>query len=151
MGYVNVFCFKGGIPEWRAFNYPLTVNEEYESIKVTKWSPRQVYALLQQDSAVYVLDVRPIDCSKESIFVKGARICPMEYLNDWHHNIPRDARIVITDWTNKKSILAAKYLISKGYNVLCVLKGGIVRWRDEKLPVEHIENSPANDPSICSE
>jgi rhodanese-related sulfurtransferase len=151
MGYANVFYFKGGIPEWRAFHYPLTVNENYASVKVTKLSPQELHALLQQDSGIYVLDVRPIDCSMENIFIPGAHICPMLYLADWQHNIPWDARIVVTDWTNKKAILAAKYLSSRGFNVLAVLKGGIVRWRDEKLPVEHIDNPLTHDPAFCGE
>ncbi len=151
MGYTNVFCFRGGIPEWRSFNYPLTVNEDYAAIKVNKISPRQLYALLEKDSAIYVLDVRPIDCNLEKIFITGAHICPMVYLEEWHANIPRDARVVITDWTNKKSILAAKYLTSRGYNIIGVLKGGIVRWRDEKLPLEYRETSLAYDKNLCEE
>ncbi|MBI5556685.1 MAG: rhodanese-like domain-containing protein [Deltaproteobacteria bacterium] len=151
MGYTNVYCFKGGIPEWRSFNYPLTANEGYAAIKVMKISPKKLYALLEQDSSIYVLDVRPIDCGRENIFIKGSIICPMDYLADWHHNIPKDAKIVVSDWTNKKSILAAKFLISKGYNVLCVLKGGIVRWRDEKLPFTHVEDSPTHDPALCAD
>ncbi|RJX32918.1 MAG: rhodanese-like domain-containing protein [Desulfurivibrio sp.] len=151
MGYTSVYCFKGGIPEWRAFNYPLTVSEEYAAIKIDKLSPRQVYDLLESDSGVYVLDVRPIDCSRENIFIRGANICPMVYLDEWYHQIPREARIVITDWTNKKAILAGKFLRSKGYQVLGVLKGGLVRWRAEKLPVARVENSPATDPALCAE
>ncbi len=63
----------------------------------------------------------------------------MVYLSYWHINIPKDKKIIVTDWTNKKAILAGKYLQSKGYDVIGVLKGGIVRWRDEKLPVEHVD------------
>ena len=151
MGYSKVFCFKGGIPEWRSFNYPLTVNENYTAIKINKLSPKQVYALLKSDPGIFVLDVRPIDCNRESIFIKGAKICPMVYLDGWYHNIPKDAKIVVTDWTNKKAILAAKFLSSKGYHILCVLKGGIVRWHAEKLPVEHVNNSITHDPSLCAD
>ncbi|MBU4263338.1 MAG: rhodanese-like domain-containing protein [Proteobacteria bacterium] len=151
MGYSSVFCFKGGIPEWRAFNYPLTVKADYTAIKINKLSPRQVYALLRSDPTIYVLDVRPIDCSRKNIFIRGAKICPMVYLDEWYHHIPKDAKIVVTDWTNKKAILAAKFLSSRGYQVLGVLKGGIVRWRDEKLPVERVDNAITHDPSLCAD
>lgn len=149
MGYSSVYCFKGGIPEWRAFNYPLTVSEEYAEIKIDKLSPRQVYDLLAADPGIYVLDVRPIDCRRENIFIRGAHICPMVYLDEWYHQIPRDARIVVSDWTNKKAILAAKFLRSKGYQVLGVLKGGLVRWRAEKLAVVRVDGAITHDPALC--
>ncbi|OKY76163.1 MAG: hypothetical protein BM485_02625 [Desulfobulbaceae bacterium DB1] len=105
--------------------------------------------MLAEDNSLYVLDVRPIDCNLEKIFIKGTHVCPMVYLADWHKNIPKEANIVISDWTNKKSILAAKYLTNLGYNVIGVLKGGIVRWRDEKLPLEYRETSLAYDKDLC--
>lgn len=127
------------MPEWRAFNYPLIANKKYASIKVSKISPVTLQALLQEDRSIYVLDVRPIDCDRENIFIKNSQICPMVYLSEWYTKIPKDSEIIVTDWTNKKAILAAKFLISKGYNVTGVLKGGIIRWRDEKLPVVYVE------------
>ena len=96
--------------------------------------------MLEQEPELYVLDVRPLACDQQNIFIKEAEICPMVYLSDWCKNIPKDKKIVIADWANKKSILAAKFLITKGYNVIYVLKGGMVRWQDENLPVEYIEN-----------
>lgn len=152
LGYKNVFCFQGGIPEWRAFNYPLTVNDEYAAIKVKKISPQKLNALLKKDPSIYVLDVRPIDCEGENIFIKNVHICPMVYLSYWHSNIPKDRKIVVTDKINKKAILAAKFLKNKGFNVIGALKGGIARWRAENLPVEyiteplkHISDNPCRD------
>ncbi len=141
MGYTNVYCFKGGIPEWRSFAYPMVVNKEYANMKIRKISPAKLYEMLQKDENLYILDVRPIayDSDRENIFIKDAHICPMVYLTDWLHRIPKDKKIVITDWTNKKAILAAKFLTKKGFDVFGILKGGIVRWRDEKLPLEHKE------------
>lgn len=107
--------------------------------------------MLEEDESLYILDVRPIDCNLERIFIRNAHICPMVYLAEWYENIPKDARLIITDWTNKKSILAAKFLTDLGYNVIGVLKGGIVRWRDEKLPLEYRETSLAYDKKLCTE
>ena len=139
MGYTNVYCFKGGIPEWRSFGYPMEAKTEYANMNIRKISPKKLYRILEKDKDIYILDVRPIAYDRESIFIKDAHICPMVYLSDWYHNIPKDKKIVITDWANKKAILAAKFLTKKGYNVLGILKGGIVRWRAEKLPLEHKE------------
>lgn len=152
MGYGNVFCFKGGIPEWRSFSYPMQVNEYYSGIKVKKISPGELSALIKSDRSLYILDVRPLACDRENIFIKGATVCPMVYLADWYANLPANRKIVITDWTNKKSILAAKFLISKGYPVIGILKGGIVRWHSEKLPVVHIDQPYiTTPPDFCKE
>lgn len=141
MGYTNVYCFEGGIPEWRSFGYPVEANKEYATMKVRKISPAKLYKILQKDDKPFILDVRPIayESDRENIFIKGAHICPMVYLADWIDNIPKDKKIVITDWTNKKAIIAAKFLTQKGFDVLGILKGGIVRWKEEKLPLEHVE------------
>ena len=137
MGYTQVHCFKGGIPEWRSFSYPMEVNATYANMKVRKISPRKLYKMLQENKDIYILDVRPIAYDREDVFIQNAEICPMVFLSDWYHNIPKDKQIIVTDWANKKAILAAKFLTNKGYNVVGILKGGIVRWREEQLPLEH--------------
>lgn len=139
MGYTNVYWFKGGIPEWRSFGYPMEINQEYANMKIRKISPKQLYTMLQKDKDIYILDVRPIASDRLNVFVKNANICPMVFLTDFYHRIPRDKKIVITDWINKKAILAAKFLTKKGYNVAGILKGGIVRWQKENLPLEQRE------------
>ncbi len=149
LGYTNVYCFKGGIPEWRTFNYPLMEDEDYPSIKINKISPKALYGLLQKDSSIFILDVCPIDCERDHLYIENSVICPMVYLEDWYHNIPKDRDIVIIDWANKKSLVAGKFLKKKGYKVIGSLKGGLLRWHAENMPVvevkdplKHITNIP---------
>lgn len=73
---------------------------------------------------------------------------PLVYLADRYTEIPKDRKIVITDWAMKQSSVASKFLTVKGYTIVGVLKGGIERWKSENLPVE--EREPAKKPDSLS-
>lgn len=130
-----MYAFVGGIPEWHQFNYPMTENKKWQEIPVEKLSPKQLINTVK-DPAIYVLDVRPLDFSNETAFIRNSFHCPLVYLADRYIEIPKDHNIVITDWAMKQSPSAAKFLIEKGYKVVGVLRGGIERWKSENLPVE---------------
>jgi rhodanese-related sulfurtransferase len=134
-GYTSVYAFIGGIPEWHQFNYPMTENKKWQEIPVEKFSPTEVSNAVK-DRSIYVLDVRPLDFSHENSFIRGSFHCPLVHLADRCTEIPRDRKIIITDWAMKQSPSAGKFLIDKGYQVQGVLKGGIERWKVEGFPVE---------------
>lgn len=113
----------------------MTENRKWQEIPVEKISPKQVSNTVT-DPAIYVLDVRPLDFSQETAFIQGSFHCPLVYLSDRYIELPKNRKIIITDWAMKQSPSAAKFLIDKGYDVAGVLKGGIERWKAEHLPVE---------------
>jgi len=133
-----VYAFVGGIPEWRKFNYPMTISREWQGIKVKRIAPKPLNDLLEKKD-LYILDVRPLNFKRDTTFIKGSSLCPLLFLADRYTEIPRERGIVITDWAMKQSPTAAKFLTSKGYNIVGVLKGGIERWKEENLPVEQRE------------
>jgi len=133
-----VYTFVGGIPEWRKFNYPMTINKEWQKIKIKKIRPKE-FARLMKKEDFYILDVRPLNFKLNSSFIEGSFLCPLVFLADRYKEIPKGRQIVVTDWAMKQSPIAAKYLSIKGYPISGVLKGGIERWESEKLPVEQRE------------
>jgi rhodanese-related sulfurtransferase len=135
MGHQRVYAFLGGIPEWRKFNLPMTIDAELQKIRVPKLPPVEMQRYMTASGA-YILDVRPLDFRKEPSFVPGAVHCPLVKLETFCAMIPKDRDIVIMDWAMKQSPTAAKFLIRRGYTVHGVLKGGIERWRASGLPVE---------------
>jgi rhodanese-related sulfurtransferase len=135
MGYVNVYCFTGGIPEWMHHNYPMTINERWEGFRFEKIAPKDLLQALEREN-IFVLDVRPEDFERDSSFLKGSVHCPLVHLHDRYSSLPRDRQIIITDWAMKQSPSAAKFLIDKGYKVSGILKGGLERWKEEGMPVE---------------
>lgn len=85
---------------------------------------------------VFLLDVRPHDFSKGPEFIKEAHHCPLMHLAEQIKTLPKDKRIIVTDWKMQQSLLAAKYLMANGFNVVGVIRGGTTRWSSENLPVE---------------
>jgi rhodanese-related sulfurtransferase len=134
-GYTNVYWFPGGISEWRSFNYPLEVRNKYRNIKVHKLRPNEVQDRIAQGD-VLIIDVRPRNFSKDPNFILGAKNFPLLTLVADAHLLPKDQPIILTDWTMRQAPLAAKYLAANGFMVLGVLKGGLIRWESEGLPVE---------------
>lgn len=118
----------------------MNIDEKWQSIAVRKLSPGDLSVLLDTGD-YYVLDVRPLDYGSKASFIRNAVLCPLIHLSDRRAEIPKDSRIIITDWAMKQAPVAAKFLISKGYNVIGVLKGGIERWKHEGLPVKQRESA----------
>lgn len=146
-GYTNVFAFTGGIPEWRKFNYPMSINKKWQAVKVKRIAPEKLHELLKKND-FYVLDVRPLNFKKNTSFIRESFLCPLLFLADKYREIPKGRQIVITDWAMKQSPVAMKYLTAKGFPVLGVLKGGLERWEGEKFPVE--QRQPAHKISPLS-
>ncbi|MFZ5763973.1 MAG: rhodanese-like domain-containing protein [Thermodesulfobacteriota bacterium] len=150
-GYKKVYYLTGGIPEWRSFNYTLTTSEEWQNIKIAKLSPYEFHKILKEDETIFLLDVRSLDRqtlnqTENLIFkfdnsllagnyIKNVRHCPLVFLEENYHLIPKDRKILVTDWIMKQSTIAAKYLTIKGYNVIGILKGGTARWQSEGFPL----------------
>ena len=139
-----MYTFIGGIPEWRRFNYPMTVDPENQRIPVTRLEPRRVQELLC-DPGYFLLDVRPEDFQRDAGFIAGARHCPLVHLGERFPALPANRKIIISDWAMKQSPAAAKFLTRKGYKVAGVLRGGMERWQAERLPVEQRTPGPGLD------
>ena len=138
------------MPEWRYFNYPMTVEEECQKTKAAKIPPLEFKKLLDKNDNIFLLDVRGLDrqtlntpdlffTMDNSIlagdYIKGAVHCPLVFLEENYQHIPKNRRILVTDWIMKESIIAAKFLALKGYDVIGILKGGTARWQTEGLPL----------------
>ncbi len=135
-GYINVYVFAGGIPKWRQFTYPVTINREWQKIRTKKIPPADFKTVLDQKGP-YILDVSPIDFgTRHFSFMKGSVSCPLMFMDLCYEKIPKDREIVILDQAMKQSPVAAKFLTTKGYHVIGVLTGGIDRWEGEGFEVQ---------------
>lgn len=143
-GYEKVFAFVGGIPEWRKFNYPMTIDQVWQVIRVNRISPAELNERMKREE-LFILDVRPLNFTKNTSFIQGATLLPLLFLADRYTEIPRDRPIVITDWAMKQSPVASKFLTVKGYPVLGVLRGGLERWEEERFPVEKRQPTTQGD------
>jgi|GEM_PF-366407 len=140
MGYKKVYWFEGGIPEWYRFNFPMLINQPLKSIRVKKLSPSKVAKLIKKEN-VMVLDVRPTWWNTSKGMIKNTHFMPLVKLADHYAEIPFDRPIIISDGLMKQSPSAARFLIDKGFNILGVLKGGIMRWEKEGYPLYDKSNN----------
>lgn len=148
-GYRHVYWFRGGILEWRKFQYDMAVDRVVSGIKVTKLRPEEFQEMIQGD--VLVLDVRPKwwRQSKEhsGVIVGTEMMIPLLDLDQRLELLPKERPILLVDRLMRQSVHAAKFLQSKGYKVLGVLRGGAKRWVSEGRPVlqKELEPIPAAD------
>ena len=89
-----------------------------------------------EEGGFIILDIRPLEFARNPAFLPGAVHCPLVYLEQYYREIPRNCKLLLTDWAMISATNAAKFLIAGGYTVLGVLKGGIERWTSENRPVE---------------
>ncbi|SIN70070.1 Rhodanese-related sulfurtransferase [Sulfurivirga caldicuralii] len=126
-GYTQVVWFRGGIPEWRQFDYPLWINPVYAKIRVRKLSCAEVNALLDKPPAQrpFVLDVRPDWLTPPQWFLPDSVQIPTYALDRLLDRLPADRPILLTDVAMRQSVVGGKYLIHKGFDVLGVVRGGL--------------------------
>ncbi len=123
-GLKNVYWFRGGIPEWRQFGYPMWVNPAYQTVRVPKLGCRQV-AVQLKNSRLFVLDVRPPWLRSRQLFLPGSTLIPMYALKEHLAAIPKDRPLLVADATMRQSPIAARWLIHHGYKVIGVVRGGM--------------------------
>ncbi|WP_294947025.1 rhodanese-like domain-containing protein [Sulfurivirga sp.] len=123
-GLKNIYWFRGGIPEWRQFGYPMWVNPDYLAIRVPKLGCRQILKQLKNPH-LFVLDVRPPWLRSRQLFLPGSTLIPMYALKKHLADIPKDRPLLLADATMRQSPIAARWLIHHGYDVVGVVRGGM--------------------------
>lgn len=137
MGYSRVYWFRGGILEWRKFQYGMEVDKSFRNIKIDRLSPEEFRKQALRE--VLILDVRPKwwrqSKEKSGVVVGTDMMIPLLRLDKNLHQIPRNQPVLVVDRLMRQAPHAAKYLKLKGFNIVGVLKGGTKRWVKEGYPV----------------
>ena len=104
---------------------------DFESI-----SPKQAYALLQNDSNVALLDVRTPD-EFLSEHIEGALLIPVQDLSQNLSQLEtlKEKKIIVYCHSGNRSVAASRILLSNGYTPLN-LTGGIMQWKSEGLSTQ---------------
>lgn len=144
-GYKEVYWFKGGIPEWRKYDYPMTVNEKLSKIKVKKLRTYETMDIIEKQQA-FILDVRPFWWHGTKNYIAQSLNLPLLELDKHLDALPKDRPIILTDGFMKQSVSAAKYLIYKGFDVAGVMRGGMSRWEKSGMPVVKKEDIQSLNP-----
>ena len=94
--------------------------------------PRDLWQRLHQEELPAVFDVREPREYQQGHIPK-ARLFPLPKLLENYRELPDGQQIVLVCRSGRRSTRAARYLQSKGYNQVCVLQGGMLKWEAEGL------------------
>jgi rhodanese-related sulfurtransferase len=136
--YSNVATFKGGLPAWKEAGFPLNTSRALPKYDVPTIEDDKFKHLL--GTACYV-DIRTPrlyglgnikakfgpNADKLSMAYKKKYFLkiPLYQLSSQYKKIPKDRRVIVFDYRGKQALIASRFLMTKGYKDVCMLKGGI--------------------------
>lgn len=137
--YSNVATFKGGLPAWEKAGFELNTKLALPKYDVPAIDAGQFKKLV---GTACILDIRTpklygADLDTRPRFGPNADNLTMEYrkkyllkiplskLPKYYHKVPDDRKIIVFDFRGKQSLIAARFMMDKGYHDVCLLKGGI--------------------------
>ena len=86
---------------------------------------------------VHILDVRTdYETEEEQARIKGAQMIPINELRDRLREIPKDKPVMTICRSGKRSVLAFDILRKSGWEQVASIRGGLLRWYAEGLPVD---------------
>ena len=131
-GYTNVQWYRDGIPAWVKAGNTLDKQNALPKVDVATLSADK---LMESAADFYVVDIRPSSLYKMG-WIEGSSKIPMAALSAEYQKIPQDKAIVIQDHAGKQSLVAARFLKSKGYPEVSRLQGGLMAWTRKGYPLE---------------
>ena len=96
------------------------------------------YEKIQKEKDVIVLDVRtPIEYEKDG-HIPGSILIPVQVLPQYIKDLEKfkDKKILVYCRSGNRSVMASKFLEQNGFKNVYNLKGGIIDWKKNNLPVE---------------
>ena len=91
---------------------------------------------LQKNKAVVLLDVRE-DTELAICKIEGALHIPMGEIPDRYGSLPRDKPVIVFCHHGMRSLNVQKFLVSKGFDNIVNMQGGIHAWSanvDSRVP-----------------
>jgi len=107
--------------------------------QVRQLSPVEVLALVHSDSPPLVLDVRePNEYSGELGHIPGSKQIPLKDLANRTSELEayKNKHVIAICRAGVRSSTAAAILTSLGFEQVSNLRGGMLEWHDQKLPVQ---------------
>lgn len=95
-----------------------------------------LYAQLQADENILLVDVRTPGEYEYEGHIPGARLLPLSALSARTEELPRDRAIVCVCRSGARSQSACEYLAAHGFTDVTNLAGGMIGWRRASLPIQ---------------
>ncbi|MBA9079063.1 MBL fold metallo-hydrolase [Rufibacter quisquiliarum] len=126
VGYdYTIGYLKGGFNAWQEAGK--------ETDTITSISPTEFEQRYQQDSTIKVIDVRK-PSEYQSEHVETASNAPLDYLNDYLAEIPKDEEVYLHCAGGYRSMIAASILKARGYDNLVNVQEGFKGISGTRVP-----------------
>lgn len=85
---------------------------------------------------VNILDVRTkVETDEETLHIEGALLIPINELRSRLADVPTNKPVMTICRAGKRSVLAASILKENGWLQVANIRGGLLQWQEEGLPV----------------
>jgi rhodanese-related sulfurtransferase len=121
-GYKNIKVFREGIDGWDRSGYDLERDNALPPCKIKKITPEKLKEIRY---SVFIVDIRPQFLHKRGD-IRDSLKMPMEDLSRRYSEIPRNKPVIIVDHAEQQAAIAVKFLKSKDYKDVSLLKGGLM-------------------------
>jgi rhodanese-related sulfurtransferase len=82
-----------------------------------------------------LIDIRIASQATQWVEHSQRRLIALDDLPDMYTELPRDQKIVFMDLNGRRSPIAARYLLSKGFTDVARVNGGMRQWVVDGFPV----------------
>jgi rhodanese-related sulfurtransferase len=131
-GYTNVQWYRDGIPAWVKAGNTLEKKDALPKVEVPTLSANKLKA---STADFYIVDIRPAHMYNMG-WVSGSNKFPMGTLSAEYEAIPKTEKIVVLDHAGKQTLVAGRFLKSKGYPEVYRLQGGLMAWTRKGYPLQ---------------
>ena len=97
-------------------------------------SPQEAYAMVDQRSDLFLLDVRTFG-EYQQARLDGARLIPIDQFAKRLAEVPKDRPVLVYCAVGSRSAQVVNYLARQGYPEIYNLSGGIYAWAQKGLPI----------------
>lgn len=92
--------------------------------------------MIKEKENFILLDIRiPNQVKEHWIDHPSRRLIDLDDLQEKCRDLPRDRKIVLIDLNGRRSPVAGRYLLAKGFKDVVKVNGGMSKWVHEGLPV----------------
>jgi rhodanese-related sulfurtransferase len=97
---------------------------------------KTLYNRLQAGEDIVLVDVRTPGEYEYNGRIAESRLLPLSALGQRASELPKDKTVVMVCRSGARSHTACEHLLSLGYENVLNLKGGMIAWKMNRLPVE---------------
>lgn len=98
-------------------------------------TPSNAYAMIAQGALL--VDVRESgEAEAKSFDLPGMMLIPLSDFGKRYQEIPQNHNVILACRSGNRSLMAASFLVEKGYSQVFNLQDGIMNWERAELPVK---------------